>query len=62
MILKEELIMITFTVLLIAVVALAIAAALIFLVGGTGILLAFGDLFVCGFLIWLIVRIFRRRR
>lgn len=54
--------MITFTVLLIALVAIAIAAALIFLVGGTGILLAFGDLIVCGFLIWLIVRIFRRRR
>ena len=54
--------MITFTILLITLLAVAIAAALIVLLGGAGIVLAFGDLIVCGFLIWLIVRIFKRRR
>lgn len=54
--------MITFIALMIALVAVIIAIAFIVLVGGTGILLAFGDLIVCGFIIWLLVRIFKRRR
>lgn len=52
--------MITFTILLIALLSLVTAAALIVLTGGAGIILAFGDLIVCGLLIWLIVRLFRR--
>lgn len=53
--------MITFMVILIALLSLAIAAALVLLAGGAGVILAFGDLFVCAGIIWLIVRIFRRR-
>lgn len=54
--------MITFIVLLIALLSLAVAAALIALAGGVGFLLAFGDLIVCGLIIGLIIRLFRRRR
>ena len=54
--------MITFIVILVALLSLAIAAALVALAGGVGFLLAFGDLIVCGVLIGLIVRLFRRRR
>lgn len=53
--------MITFTIILIVLLALGIAAALVLLAGGAGVILAFGDLFVCAGIIWLIIRIFRRR-
>lgn len=53
--------MITFTVILITLLSLAIAAALILLAGGAGVILAFGDLIVCAGIIWVIVRLFRRR-
>lgn len=53
--------MITFIVLLVTIVSLIIAAALIVLAGGAGIILAFGDLIVCGLIIGLIIRLFRRR-
>jgi hypothetical protein len=51
--------MITFTILLITLLSLAIAVALVVLAGSAGIILAFGDLFVCGLLIWSIVRLFK---
>ena len=53
--------MITFTVILITLLSLAIAAALVILAGGAGFILALGDLAVCAGIIWLIVRLFRRR-
>ena len=53
--------MITFIVLLVTIVSLIIAAALIVLAGGAGFVLAFGDLIVCGLIIGLIIRLFRRR-
>lgn len=53
--------MITFTVILVALLSLVIAAALVILAGGAGVILAFGDLIVCAGIIWLIVRLFRRR-
>ena len=53
--------MITFTVVLIALLSLAIAAALVIFAGGAGFILAFGDLIVCAGIIWLIIRLFRRR-
>jgi hypothetical protein len=58
---KEETNMITFTVILIALLSLVIAAALVILAGGAGVILAFGDLIVCAGIIWLIVRLIRRR-
>ena len=54
--------MITFLVLLTVLVSVAIAAALVILAGGAGLLLGFADVIVCGLIIWLIVRLFRRRR
>ena len=52
--------MITFTIILVTLLSLVAAAALILLAGGAGVILAFGDLIVCGLIIWLIVRLFKR--
>ena len=54
--------MITLSVILITLLSLAIAAALVVLAGGAGIILAFGDLIICALVIWLLVKLFRRRR
>lgn len=54
--------MITFTILAVVLLSLVIATALIILAGGAGVILAFGDLLVCGLIIWLLVKLFRRRR
>lgn len=54
--------MITFIVLLITLLSLVAAAALIVLAGGAGVILAFGDLIVCGLIIGLIVRLFKRKK
>ena len=54
--------MITFIVILVTLLSLGIAAALIALAGGAGLILAFGDLIVCGLIIGLLVRLFKRRR
>ena len=54
--------MITFAIIMIALLSLVAAVALIVLAGGAGVLLAFGDLIVCGGIIWLLVKLFRRRR
>lgn len=54
--------MITFIVLLVALVSLLMGAALVALAGGAGVIIAFGDVIVCGLIIWLIVRLFRRRK
>lgn len=62
MILKEDKIMITFIVTLITLLALAAFAVALILVGGTGFVIAFGDVIVCGLIIWLIIRFIIRRR
>lgn len=54
--------MITFTILLITILAIAIVAACIALACGAGFIAAFGDLIVCGLIIWLFVKLFRRRK
>ena len=54
--------MITFTILLITLLALIIATALIILAGGAGIIVAFGDVIICGLIIFTIVRLFVRRK
>lgn len=53
--------MITFAIILIAALSLVVATALIVLAGGAGVILAFGDLIVCGGIIWLLVKLFKRR-
>lgn len=54
--------MITFTILLVALLSLIIATALIILAGGAGIIVAFGDVIVCGLIIFTIIRLFMRRK
>ena len=54
--------MITFIILLVTLLSLAIAAVLIFLAGGFGFILAFGDVLVCVLIIGLIIRAFIRRK
>lgn len=50
--------MITFTVLTIAVLLVAAVLGIV----GTGFLAIFGDLIVCGMIIGLIVKLFRRKK
>ena len=54
--------MITFTIVLITLLSLGFAAALIVLAGGAGVVLAFGDLIICSLIIWMLVKLFRRRK
>lgn len=54
--------MITFIVLTITLLSLIVAATLIVLAGGAGLVLAFGDVIVCGLIIWALVRLFRSRK
>lgn len=58
----EEQTMITLFVLVVTILSLIIAAALIVLAGGAGLILALGDLIVCGLIIWAVIRLFRRGR
>ena len=53
--------MITFTIILIALLSLIIAAVLTILAGGAGFILAMSDLIVCAGIIYLIVRLFKRK-
>lgn len=52
--------MITFAILLVVLLSLMIAAALVILAGGVGVVLAFGDLIICGLIVWLLVKLFGR--
>lgn len=54
--------MITFIVTLITLLSLAAFAVVLILVGGTGFVIAFGDVIVCGLIIWLTIRFIIRRR
>lgn len=54
--------MLTFTIILVTVLTLILSTALIILAGGAGLIVAFGDLIVCGVIIGLIVRFFRQLR
>lgn len=54
--------MVTFLALLVTIVTLLIAGALIILAGGAGFILAFADVIVCGLIIGLIIKLFRRRK
>lgn len=54
--------MIIFTVLLIAAIALAIIGLVFTIVGGASLIVTFGDVIVFGLIIWLIIKIFRRKK
>lgn len=50
--------MITFTALLVIVCVIAVIA----LIFGVGAAITFGDLIVCGLFIWLLVKLFKRKK
>jgi hypothetical protein len=54
--------MITFTILLIALLIFSVIAAFCIVAGGAGIILIFGDLVICGAIIWLLIRLFRQKK
>lgn len=54
--------MITFIAILVTILMLAIAGGLVVLAGGAGLVLAFGDVIVCGLIIFGIIRLFMRKR
>lgn len=54
--------MITFFAVLITLLTLAVIAAVAIIIGGAGCLLVFGDLIVCGLIVYFIIRLIRRRK
>ena len=54
--------MITFIILLSLVVSLAVAALVSAIVAGISFTAVFGDLIVFGLIIWLIIKIFRKKK
>lgn len=54
--------MITFIILFVSLLALAIMIAASLLLGGAGILVVFGDAVVCALILWAIIRLFRRKK
>lgn len=54
--------MILFTILLTLVVAAAVIGLIAALIAGGSLIVVFGDLIVFGFIVWLIVKIFRRKK
>ena len=54
--------MIIFTVLLLALLGAALVGTIVALTCGAGIIALFGDVIVCGLIIWLLVKLFRRKK
>jgi hypothetical protein len=54
--------MITLTILLTILLIVATIVAAIALACGAGFVVLFGDLIVCGLIIWLFVKLFKRRK
>lgn len=54
--------MITFSILLITLLAVAIVTAVIAVAFGAGFIAVFGDLVICLGIIWLLIKLFRRRK
>lgn len=59
---KEETIMIMFTILLIAALVLAAMSVVALLLGGAGVVLVFGDVIAFALIVWAIVRLIRRKK
>lgn len=54
--------MFTFAFLLISLLVFAVISAICIVAGGAGIILILGDVIVCGAIIWLLIRLFRRKK
>lgn len=54
--------MVLFTTILVALLVLALAAVITVLFGGFWVAVTFGDILVCGLIIYGLVKLFRRKR
>ena len=54
--------MILFTIMLILLVVVAVISLITAIVGGAGLLVLFGDIFVFSFLVWLLVKAFKKKK
>lgn len=54
--------MILFTILLAMIIIFAIAALISAIIGGISLAVAFGDIIVFGLIVWLIVKVFRKKK
>ena len=53
---------ITLTILLAVVITIAIAVLIGAIISGVGLIAVFGDVIVSGLIVWLIIKIFKRRK
>lgn len=54
--------MILFTILLGTLIVFAIAALISAIIGGISLAVAFGDIIVFGLIVWLVIKIFRKKK
>lgn len=54
--------MILFTILLTAIVAIAVIGLFAAIIAGGSLLVVFGDVIAFGLIVWLIIKIFRRKK
>ena len=54
--------MIMFTILLGLLIAIAVIALIAAIVGGAGLLVVFGDAIVFGLIMWLFIRVFKKKK
>lgn len=54
--------MILFTILLAIIIAAAVIGLVVTIVSGASFIVAFGDVFVFGLIVWLIIKIFKRKK
>ena len=59
---KGVIIMILFIILLSVITAIAITALIAAIIAGGSLFVVFGDVIVFGLIIWLIIKIFRRKK
>lgn len=54
--------MILFTIMLTVVIAIAVLGLIAAISAGVGLIAVFGDLIMFGLIVWLIIKIFRRKK
>lgn len=54
--------MILFTIILSLIITIAVVALITAIIAGGSLIMVFGDLIVFGLIVWLIIKIFRRKK
>lgn len=54
--------MILFTIILSLIITIAVVAPITAIIAGGSLIMVFGDLIVFGLIVWLIIKIFRRKK